>query len=132
MNQTSQDAVFQEWLRVARGDWERLHLMLGANDGVSAGFYLQQTTEKYLKGYLLQQGWQLGKTHSLPQFIDAASTYESSLDRVRPFCERVSGYYMVDRYPDTGVDEPDAAQIREDLQAAEQLVRALFPSEQLS
>lgn len=45
-----------DWLRVARQDWRRIHVMLADGDGEGAGLFLQQALEKYLKAFLLQHG----------------------------------------------------------------------------
>ncbi len=55
-----------EWLRIARQDWHRINVMLADEDGAGAGFYLQQSLEKYLKGFLVAEGWHLRKIHALP------------------------------------------------------------------
>ena len=120
------------WRRVARRDWRRLHLLLNAGDGPGAGLFLQQSLEKYLKGYLLERGWPLRKTHELDRLLDAAVAFDGSLAPFRPLCERVSGYYLVERYPGADDGGPDAAQIGLDLDEARRLVVGLFPDEQPS
>ncbi len=37
-----------DWLRVARQDWHRVHVMLADEDGEGAGLFLQQALGKYL------------------------------------------------------------------------------------
>lgn len=43
----------EDWLKVARRDWHRLHVLLNDGDADGAGFFLQQAMEKYLKAFLL-------------------------------------------------------------------------------
>lgn len=64
-----------DWLKVARRDWHRIHVMLadGGTDG--AGFFLQQAIEKYLKAFLLRQGWKLKKVHTLHSLLDEAAAF---------------------------------------------------------
>lgn len=61
-----------DWLRVARQDWHRIHVMLADGDGEGAGLFLQQALEKYLKAFLLQHGWKLKKIHTLQSLLDDA------------------------------------------------------------
>ena len=124
--------VSQSWRRVARRDWRRLHLLLDAGDGPGAGIFLQQALEKYLKGYLLERGWSLRKTHELDRLLDAAAAVDASLAAFRPLCERVSGYSLVERYPGADDGGPDAAQIRFDLEETKRLIVARFPDEPLA
>jgi predicted nucleotidyltransferase/HEPN domain-containing protein len=119
------------WREHAKQDWQRMHLHLNADDGGAAGFYLQQVIEKFLKGWLLDHGWQLRKTHDLEELLDAARAHDPTLISFRPLCERVSTYYFADRYPGAGGTSPDAEQVRLDAGEARLLVRALFPDEPL-
>jgi mRNA interferase MazF len=45
---------------------------------------LQEAVERYLKGYLVAQGWELGRTHDLAKLIEAATHYD----------DRFSGYVV--------------------------------------
>jgi predicted nucleotidyltransferase/HEPN domain-containing protein len=126
------EQIPEGWRRIARQDWQRLHLLLNAGDGAGAGLFLRQALEKLLKGYLIGRGWQLQKTHELDRLLDAAGTYDPSLLAFRPLCARVSTYYLVERYPTAAAGGgPSEAQIRLDLDEARRLVRALFPDELL-
>jgi len=65
MNAGRDEPATESWRRLARRDWQRLHLLLEAGDTTGAGFFLQQAIEKLLKGYLIERGWRLRKTHEL-------------------------------------------------------------------
>lgn len=106
-------------------------MLLGQQDPSAAGFFLQQALEKYLKAYLIAQGWGLRKTHELDRLLDACLDYTPALDRFRPLCERVSTYYVVERYPGVVGTGPDADEVRRDLENAASLIVALFRDEAL-
>jgi HEPN domain-containing protein len=116
-----------EWLRLAERDWRRVGLLLDVKDAAAAGFFLQQSLEKYLKGWLIGRGWHLRRTHELDRLLDAAGEYEASLHSHRALCERVSGYYIVERYPGDFVEGPDVDQLRRDMVEARVLLAVLFP-----
>ncbi len=118
------------WLCIARQDWHRMHVMLAHGDGPAAGFYLQQPLEKYLKAFLLAKAWDLKKIHAVQALLDDALHYRPDLDRFRRFCERVTGYYVLERYPFAG-GGPDVSQVRADLEEARDLILVLFPDQQL-
>lgn len=103
--------------------------MLSQQDSAAAGLFLQQALEKYLKAYLISRGWGLRKTHELDRLLDAAIEYAPELGAFRPLCERVSPYYVVERYPGVVGAGPDADQVQRDLNEAKGLTRALFPDE---
>lgn len=126
-----EEANVGEWRRVARQDWHRLHVLLADGDGEGAGFFLQQAVEKFLKGFLIKSGWRLKKIHTLHSLLDDAVRVDPALADLRPLCERVSGYYVVDRYPGLGAEGPDVAQVTRDIGEARQLILRLFPDEHL-
>ena len=125
------EANVDEWRRVARLDWHRLQVLLADGDGVGAGFFLQQAVEKFLKGFLIRNGWQLKKVHTLHSLVDDATRFNPALTVFRSFCERVSGYYVIDRYPGLDAEGPDMAQVEQDLEGARRLILSLFPDEHL-
>jgi HEPN domain-containing protein len=131
MNAGRDEPATESWRRLARRDWRRLHLLLDTGDTAGAGFFLQQALEKLLKGYLIERGWRLRKTHELDRLLDAAVAYGPQLIPYRALCERVSGYYLIERYPDADMTGSSPEQLRVDLEEAKQFVLALFPDEEL-
>ena len=96
----SQNSLYApDWIKAARKDWRRMETMLGVKDAEAAGYFLQQCLEKHLKGFLLQKGWKLRKIHELDALLDDALKYNQRLEPFRDLCERVSGYYLIERYP---------------------------------
>lgn len=122
------ESEVDEWRRLARRDWHRIHVMVADQDASGAGFYLQQSLEKYLKGFLIATGWRLKKIHALQALLDGAEQHRPALRKFRALCERVSGYYMLERYPFAS-GGPDMNQLDADLMDARELVLELFPEE---
>jgi len=114
-----------DWIKAARKDWRRMETMLGVKDTEAAGYFLQQCLEKYLKGFLLQKGCKLRKIHELDALLDDALKYNQRLESFRDLCERVSGYYLIERYPklvEKGVTRKD---IKRDIVEARGFIEAL-------
>jgi hypothetical protein len=61
--------------------------------------------------------------------LDEAAKYEQELEKFRDLCERVSGYYLAERYPPLSALELSAADIRKDLKEAREFVKFMFPAE---
>lgn len=127
----NQPPLSADWLPRARRDWTRARLLLRERDPEGAGLHLQQALEKYLKGWLLDRGWALRKTHDLEVLLTDAEQHQSALQRLRSLCERVSGYYLVERYPGPAPSTLDAAQVGLDVAEARELILTLFPAENL-
>jgi HEPN domain-containing protein len=117
------------WLPYARRDWRRAWLLFREHDPDGAGIHLQQSVEKYLKGWLLDRGWVLRKTHEVDRLLDDAAGHDPSVQGFRSRCERLSSNYLIERYPVPSPDGPDEAQITTDISEARQLVQVLSPSE---
>lgn len=82
-----------EWFKKAAEDFVRVKRRLEEDDLEDAAFHLQQAVEKYLKGFLLSQGWKLKKIHDLEALLDDAIRYRRALDRFRPLVQQITGYY---------------------------------------
>ena len=65
MSVASGTSVADEWTLIARKDWRRAERNLKDRDSEAAGFFLQQSLEKYLKAFLLKHDWKLRKIHEL-------------------------------------------------------------------
>ncbi len=120
-----------DWRAVARQDWHRIHVMLADGDADGAGLFLQQALEKFLKAYLLARGWKLKKVHTLHSLLDEATVHDQDLLPFRDLCERVSAFYMVERYPSLGEEGLELEEVRQLLHAARALLSTLFPDEVL-
>lgn len=124
--------IHEDWKKVAKKDWERIKRNLKDNDAEAAGFYLQQSLEKYLKAFLLQRGWRLKKIHALHDLLNDAVTYNTALESFRKLCEGVSGYYFVDRYPPLIPSGLTCNEIKEKMQEAKKFIQMMFPEEKLN
>ena len=69
------------------------------DDLEGAGFNIQQAVEKYLKGFLLSKGWKLRRIHNLETLLDDAIIYEDSFERFSTDCQKMTYYYIEERYP---------------------------------
>ncbi len=129
MSKPEESSYPEDWLAIARRDWKRVHRALNDDDTELAAFLLEQCLEKYLKAFLLTRGWQLRRIHSLAVLLDDALAFDPSLDRHRDLCERVSGYYLIERYPLLGLAPIEPSDLIEDLKPARDLIDHLFPGE---
>jgi len=92
---------------------------LDSNDPEAAGFWLQQGVEKLIKAFLLSRGWQFKRIHHLPAFLAEAVTFDATLEEFRAICQRVTTYYLIDRYPlmaQTGITDEEVRTSHERLQ----------------
>src|SRR5690348_15719531 len=94
------DSLYPEdWLNIAEKDLKRLRRAMRAHDPDQAGFYLQQTVEKFLKAFLLSRGATLRRIHVLDVLLTEAISYEPTFAQYQLVCQKVTAFYMLDRYP---------------------------------
>lgn len=130
MNQNN-ISLLEDWKKIARKDWERVKRNIKYNDAVAAGFFLQQSLEKFMKAFLLSNGWNLKKIHKLDTLLDEAIKYNPKLEVFYDLCERISVYYIADRYPPFGTFDYNCDDIQKDLYESESFVKLMFPDEDL-
>jgi len=111
-----------DWFRIGEKDLVRVQRALEDGDPELAGFCLQQAVEKFLKGFLLSKGWKLRRIHDLKALLDDAAVYDPSLEEFRPACQRISRYYMLERYPLMIGGGPTLEEVRDALEAVRGLI----------
>ena len=114
-----------DWLRIAEKDLGRVDHLLDVQDPEGAGFFLQQAVEKFLKAFLLSKGWELERIHDLEALLNAALAYAPSLEAFRSACQKITGFYLVERYPfviEAGLTEDD---VRNSLMQVKGLIEKL-------
>ncbi len=85
---------FKDWFRIGGNELKRAQNLLDLKDLGGAGFNIQQAIKKYLKGYMLSQGWELRRIHNLDTLLNEAIIYEPSLEEFRLPCQKITEYYV--------------------------------------
>lgn len=114
-----------DWLRIAQKDLRRVEPLLRLQDPEAAGFYLQQALEKFLKAFLLSRGWRLKRLHDLEVLLNEALSYDSSLEQFRPACQKITGFYFVERYPAVTEVDLTEEEVRDSLGQVKRLIETL-------
>jgi len=97
-----------EWLRKAGRDMRMLSMGLEDPDlAEPSAFHLQQAVEKYLKAYLIRNGWRLQRVHDLEKLLNEAIRFDDEFRRFVEVCKKITGWYIEVRYP-TDEDEEEA------------------------
>jgi HEPN domain-containing protein len=94
------------WFALGDQDLQAAEILLAANGPPTiVSFHLQQSLEKYLKGYLIAQDWPLRRIHDLEVLILEAISRDSEFSPFLASCQRITEYYIESRYP-IGVATP--------------------------
>ena len=62
-------------------------------------FMCQGSSEKFLKAFLICQGWTLEKTHDLERLLKYCVNYDDSFQELFPACKLLNEYITEGRYP---------------------------------
>jgi HEPN domain-containing protein len=90
---------------------------------------LQESAERYLKGYLLSTGWKLIKTHDLKTLIDSAREKDARFGTFAEWAETLTNDFFIAHYP-----MGDEQELKQDYQPLQQqtdnliiLIKELLP-----
>lgn len=115
--------IVKEWFDRAE------HNINGAEILFKSGHYtdtiallIHQATEKYLKGFLLFNGWQLEKIHDLERLVTEAMAFDANFEVYLDFARRTTAYYVEERYPPGPVVDYPREEIEEALVTAKEMI----------
>ncbi len=60
---------------------------------------LQESLERYLKGYLIAKGWRLIRTHDLEELIGDAKTFDAAFGKFVGLAEELTEDFFLQHYP---------------------------------
>ncbi len=91
----------REWLRYAEGDLRvaEREMLSEAPAYHTICFLCQGAAEKFLKGYLIAQGWELDKTHDILKLLKECSNHDPQLGELVVEGEILNEYIIAGRYP---------------------------------
>ena len=97
-----------EWLRYAEGDLGVAERELCYQEPAyhTICFLYQSAAEKFLKGYLIAQGWTLERTHDIVQLIGLCADYDAELGGMVTEGAVLNEYVVAGRYPRDIAFEP--------------------------
>jgi HEPN domain-containing protein len=60
---------------------------------------LHEAAERYLKGYLISQGWELTRTHNLRFLVEEAELYEAAFAAFGDWASDLTTQFFAQHYP---------------------------------
>ena len=100
--------------------------VLWKNEGLTAfGIEgLQESVERYLKGFLIAKGWPLVRTHDLERLVNEAARFDNLFARFLPFAIELTVDFFAQHYP--GDDTTNLGQNYEKLrQQADEMLQLI-------
>ncbi len=96
----AKERITKEWLEKGRKDIEDAEFLLNNNRAVeNISFHVHQAIEKYLKGFLIYNGWKLEKIHDLVKLLEEAVKIDKSFARFAAPLRKITNFYFESRCP---------------------------------
>jgi HEPN domain-containing protein len=90
----------EEWLSKANKDLEEAKFLFEQNRPLEdSAYFIHQAIEKYLKAFLIFNGWELEKIHDLVKLTKDAAKFDKSFEKFIPVMEEITDFYIESRYP---------------------------------
>ena len=95
----------------------------------SAVELLQESVERYLKGYLIGTGWGLQRTHNLSSLLDAAVTKDQRFQALADLCDNLNAQFWAQHYPGGDLTDvgSDFGELRSQADELVKLIRRIQP-----
>ena len=90
-----------EWFLFAKKDLDSARYLKGMKPAPLEiiCYHCQQSTEKYLKGFIFMHGGEIQKTHDLVLLLKKCIEFDDSFKNLTTECIRLTNYGIQPRYP---------------------------------
>ena len=115
--------IVEEWLERGKQDWEVAKILFTKGVFLNAVlFHLQQTIEKYLKGFLIHNGWKLKKIHDLELLLTDASNFNGLFNNYLDLGRKLTASYFEERYPPGPITTYSKKEINEIIREGKEII----------
>jgi len=95
-----------DWFMLGKERLESADALIGARGiCLSAVELLQESVERYLKGYLISRGWELERIHDLNRLLDICVDHSNDFVRFIPLVQSLTEQFWAQHYPGEDLSE---------------------------
>lgn len=87
--------------------------------------HVHQAVEKYIKGFLIYNGWKLKKVHDLETLITEVMKFDKNFEVYLDFGRKLTAFYYEERYPLGPIPSYSKEEVEEILEMAEKIIEKL-------
>lgn len=122
----AKEEIVKKWFNRAEKDIEDAEFLFKhKRNKENILFLIHQGVEKYLKGFLLYNGWKLEKTHDLVKLLQAAIRFYKRFEEYLDSLEKLTKRYIEVRYPFVFEREYSNKELNELLQVAKKITNII-------
>ena len=118
--------ITKEWIGKAEDDFYSAELLLRGGEHPMPGnscFHSQQTAEKYLKAFLVENEIDFPRTHQLMVLLELCSGVDDSFLTISQMFRHLESYAIAIRYPGITIDPSSAEKALQTAEIIRKFVR---------
>lgn len=120
------EQVVKEWIERGKNDLEVAKILLAEGEYPDMVlFHIHQAVEKYLKGFLIYNGWELKKIHDIELLITEAMSFDNKFQKYLDLGRELTAFYYEERYPPGPITSHSKEEVEEILGEAEEIIKKL-------
>lgn len=118
--------IAKEWFDRAEHDINGAEILF-ENDHYTdtIAVLIHQAVEKYLKVFLLFNGWRLEKIHDLEKLVTKTMAFAPDFEIYLDFARETTAYYVEERYPPGPAVDYPRKEIKEALNIAKEMINRI-------
>lgn len=122
----AKEKIAKEWFNKGQKDINDADFLLNNNRAVeNISFHIHQSIEKYLKGFLIYNGWKLEKIHDLIKLIEEVIKVDESFKGFVAPLRKITNFYFESRYPVGYEIRYTKKELRESIKQAKNLIKLI-------
>ncbi|MBA2124508.1 hypothetical protein B9J78_06230 [bacterium Unc6] len=92
--------IVKEWFNKGEKDITNAEFLFKGNrDLETVAFHIQQSAEKYLKGFLISRGKELERIHDLVKLLQDVIKIDTEFNQFKGIVKKITNFYFESRYP---------------------------------
>jgi len=120
------DEIAKEWIERGRHDLDVAKILFKNQKYLDIVlFHIHQAVEKYLKAFLIHNGWKLRKIHDIEILITEAMNFKTEFKKYLDFGRELTAYYYEERYPPGSTYPYSKKEVEKALETAEDIIKKL-------
>lgn len=117
---------FEQWVMYAENDLKAAQELLNSKLYNIVCFHSQQAIEKYLKAFLVYNGVNPPRTHSIVYLIEMCASIEEDFEKFKEEARIIDVFYIPSRYPNAPLGSlPDSLPNKDDAERAFEIAQKI-------
>jgi len=118
--------LVEEWIEKGKQDLIAAKILLKKKRFLDLVLvHIYQAMEKYIKGFLMYNGWKLKKVHDLEELLNEAINYNIFFNNFLDFGRILTASYLESRYPLGQSSAHSRAEVKEIIKKSQEIINKI-------